>query len=260
MRAFDEAPPLLIGLSEYSLVNTPPVTPALAPIVPPVPRARLTSENRRRQLLLNAVALFSKHGFSGTRTKDIAAACGVSEAILFRHFATKEDLYHAILDTHEEAAGKEKWLSDMQAMADRRDDLGFIKCLQTQILKSFREDTAFHRLMLYAGLEGHSLPGLFHERSGSRVMEFLRNYVVLRQREGAFPKGDADALVVLLASPAMQYANAKYIFGIKTVARPDKEVADEFAKFLITALKPAPNPDLHAAGKSSKKSSKRKQS
>ena len=243
--------PLLV-LSEYSLVNTPPVIPALSPIVPPVPRARLTSENRRRQLLENAVALFSKHGFSGTRTKDIAAACGVSEGILFRHFATKEDLYHAILDTHEAVAGKEKWLSDMQAMADRRDDLGFIKCLLGQILKSFREDTEFHRLMLYAGLEGHSLPGLFHERSGSRVLEFLRNYVVLRQREGAFPKGDADALVILLASPAMQYATGKYIFGIKTVSRPDKEVADEFAKFLMTAL--------HPSGKSSKKSSKRKHS
>ena len=176
----------------------------------------------------------------------------MSEAILFRHFATKEDLYHAILDTHEAAAGQEKWLSDMQAMADRRDDLGFIKGLLAQILKSFREDTEFHRLMLYAGLEGHSLPGLFHERSGSRVMQFLRDYVVLRQREGAFPKGDADTMVTLLASPAMHYAIGKYIFCIKSVTRPDKAVAEEFAKLLIAALCPS--------GKSSKKSSKRKQS
>jgi TetR/AcrR family transcriptional regulator len=217
-------------------VNTPTANPVVASLAPAGPRLRLSSENRRRQLLENAIALFSRHGFSGTRTKDIAAACGVSEAILFRHFATKEDLYHAILDTHEAAAGKEKWLSEMQAMADRRDDLGFIKCLLLQILKSFREDTAFHRLMLYAGLEGHSLPGLFHERSGSRVIEFLRNYVVLRQREGAFPKGDADALVMLLASPAMQYATGKYIFGIKAASRPDKELAEEFARFLTTAL------------------------
>jgi hypothetical protein len=136
-------------------------------------------------------------------------------------------------------------------MADRRDDLGFIKCLLTQLLKSFREDTAFHRLMLYAGLEGHSLPGLFHERSGSRVIEFLRNYVVLRQREGAFPKGNADALVMLLASPAMQYATGKYIFGIKNVSRTDEQVADEFANFLITAL---------TIWQKLKKSSKRKQS
>ena len=85
-------------------MNTP-VVPTCLPQVPP--RPRLSSDDRRRQLLSHAIALFSRHGFSGTRTKDIAAACGVSEAILFRHFATKEDLYHAILDTHEAAAGNE---------------------------------------------------------------------------------------------------------------------------------------------------------
>jgi TetR/AcrR family transcriptional regulator len=231
-------------------VNTPPAIPALSPLGPPAPRPRLSSDDRRRQLLSHAIALFSRHGFSGTRTKDIAAACGVSEAILFRHFATKEDLYHAILDTHEAAAGKEEWLAEMQARAESRDDLGFIRCLLAQLLKSFREDTAFHRLMLYAGLEGHSLPGIFHERTGSRMIEFLRNYVVLRQREGAFRKADPDALIILLASPAMQYATSKYIFGIKTFRGTDKDAADELANLLLAALSPAP--------KRSKKTSKRK--
>lgn len=231
-------------------MNTPPVVSALSPPAPPAPRHRLSSENRRRQLLSHAIDLFSRHGFSGTRTKDIAAACGVSEGILFRHFATKEDLYHAILDTHEAAAGKDEWLAEMRAMAQRRDDLGFIRCLLAQILKSFREDTAFHRLMLYAGLEGHSLPGMFHERMGSSMLEFLRNYVLLRQREGAFRKGDPDALVMLLASPAMQYASSKYIFDLKTFPGTDKQATEEFASLLLAALRPIP--------KSSKKTSKRK--
>lgn len=239
-----------VPLSKYLLVNTPPVVPALSPVAPPAPRPRLSSDDRRRQLLSHAIALFSKHGFSGTRTKDIAAACGVSEAILYRHFATKEDLYHAILDTHEAAAGQDEWLAEMRANADRRDDLGFIRCLLAQIVKSFREDTAFHRLMLYAGLEGHSLPSMFHERMGSSMVGFLRNYVVLRQREGAFRKGDPDTLVMLLGSPAMQYASSKYIFGRKPLPGTDKEAVEEFAKLLVAAL--------HPSQKISKKTSKRK--
>ena len=230
-------------------MNTPPVAPALAPVPPPASRPRLSSDDRRRQLLRHAIALFSKHGFSGTRTKDIAAACGVSEAILYRHFATKEDLYHAILDTHEAAAGKEEWLAEMRAIAERRDDQEFIRCMLAHILKSFREDTEFHRLMLYAGLEGHSLPGLFHERMGSSTLEFLRNYVVLRRREGAFRKGNPDVLVMLLSSPALQYASGKYIFGIRALSRPDQEIAEEFSKLLVAAL--------HPSHKSSKKTSKR---
>ena len=223
-------------------------------MAPPAPRARLSSDDRRRQLLSHAIALFSKHGFSGTRTKDIAAACGVSEAILYRHFATKEDLYHAILDTHEAAAGKDEWLAEMRTMAERRDDLGFIRCLLAQILKSFREDAAFHRLMLYAGLEGHSLPGIFHERMGSQMIELIRNYIVLRQREGAFRKGNPDVLVMLLGSPAMHYASGKHIFGMKTISRPEKENVEEFAKLLLAALAPHPLPSKT----SSKKTSKRK--
>jgi TetR/AcrR family transcriptional regulator len=226
----------------------------LSSVAPPAHRPRLSSDDRRRQLLSHAIALFSKHGFSGTRTKDIAAACGVSEAILFRHFATKEDLYHAILDTHEAAAGKDEWLSEMRALADRRDDVGFIRRLLTQILKSFREDPAFHRLMLYAGLEGHSLPGLFHERMGSSSVEILRNYVVLRQREGAFRKGNPDALLMLLASPAMQYASSKYIFGLKASPGSDKEATEEFASVLIAAMRP----ESSGAKIGSKKLSRRK--
>ena len=58
-------------------------------------------EDRRKQLLGIAIETFAQKGFGGTKTKDIAAAAGISEAILFRHFASKEDLYHAILDSRE---------------------------------------------------------------------------------------------------------------------------------------------------------------
>jgi hypothetical protein len=108
--------------------------------------------------------------------------------------------------------------------------------------------------MLYAGLEGHSLPGLFHERMGSSTFEFLRNYVVLRQREGAFRKDNPDALVMLLASPALQYATSKYIFGLKVFPGTDNEAAEEFAKLLIAALRP----NLPVSRTISKKTSKRK--
>ena len=40
---------------------------------------RLPSEARKQQLIEEAIRLFAQRGFSGTRTKDIAAACGVSE-------------------------------------------------------------------------------------------------------------------------------------------------------------------------------------
>src|SRR5215469_189847 len=162
-------------------------------VSPPVPSPRrLSSDDRRRQLIRGAVGLFSKHGFSGTRTKDIAAACGVSEAILFRHFATKEDLYRAILDEQQQESGADEWMAEMRALAARRDDRAFLRCLVGQILKSFRENAPFHRLMEFAKLDGHVLADLFHQRLGWPTFEFLRSYFELRQTEGAFQIGRAS--------------------------------------------------------------------
>src|SRR5437899_1010410 len=59
---------------------------------------RMAAEDRRQQIVEVAVRLFSQKGFRGTTTKEIALAAGVNEAIIFRHFATKHDLYSAILD------------------------------------------------------------------------------------------------------------------------------------------------------------------
>ena len=55
--------------------------------------ARMAGEERHLQILRVAMSLFSQRGFRGTTTKEIALAAGVSEAMVFRHFATKEELY-----------------------------------------------------------------------------------------------------------------------------------------------------------------------
>jgi AcrR family transcriptional regulator len=58
---------------------------------------RLDSEERRRAIVEVAMPLFARRGFARTTTKEIAEAAGVSEALLFKHFATKAALYGEIL-------------------------------------------------------------------------------------------------------------------------------------------------------------------
>jgi AcrR family transcriptional regulator len=47
---------------------------------------RLDSDDRRKAIVAAAVPLFARNGFAGTTTRELAAAAGVSEALLFRHF------------------------------------------------------------------------------------------------------------------------------------------------------------------------------
>jgi AcrR family transcriptional regulator len=59
---------------------------------------RLPAAERRLHLIETAIRLFSEGSYRGTTTAEIARAAGVSEPILYRHFASKRDLYLAALD------------------------------------------------------------------------------------------------------------------------------------------------------------------
>ena len=88
----------------------------------PMPEATLRRGSREvRTLLLDAArSLFAAKGFAGATTRDIALAAGVSEALLFRHFGTKEELVRqAVLTPLRELVGTyaDGWRADADAEA-----------------------------------------------------------------------------------------------------------------------------------------------
>src|SRR4029079_19522991 len=85
---------------------------------------RMRAETRRNQIVAVAAEMFATRGFSGTTTKEIADGAGVSEAIIFRHFESKEKLYAAILD-YKVKQGTERLKAQMEDAANRKDDRAF---------------------------------------------------------------------------------------------------------------------------------------
>jgi AcrR family transcriptional regulator len=59
---------------------------------------RMPAAERRQALIETAIKVFSEGSYHGTTTAEIARAAGISEPILYRHFASKRDLYLAALD------------------------------------------------------------------------------------------------------------------------------------------------------------------
>ncbi|HEY7907887.1 MAG TPA: TetR/AcrR family transcriptional regulator [Thermomicrobiales bacterium] len=58
---------------------------------------RLPRAERRRQILTVAATAFAEGGFGSVTMEEIASRVGVTRLILYRAFASKEDLYRAIL-------------------------------------------------------------------------------------------------------------------------------------------------------------------
>jgi AcrR family transcriptional regulator len=66
--------------------------------VTPPAGVRLPAAERRRELVEAALRVFATGSYAGATTAEIAREAGVSEPILYRHFASKRELYFACLD------------------------------------------------------------------------------------------------------------------------------------------------------------------
>lgn len=153
------------------------------------PTGRMPADLRREQILQTAVDLFSQKGFKGTTTKEIARAAGVSEAIIFRHFATKHELYGAILQSKSCQDGLHKfpWEGNevlQQAIRDR-DDFAVFYNIALQAMTNHQKDVPFMRLLFYSALEEHELADRFFGEFVSQVYGFIGEYIRERQEEGA---------------------------------------------------------------------------
>jgi AcrR family transcriptional regulator len=116
--------------------------------------------------------------------------------MVFRHFATKEELYAAILD-HKACAGGEAFEPEKIA-ADaiaRKDDRGVFEALALEALHHHEHDPEFQRLLLYSALEKHELAEMFFDQFVRRVYKFLGGYIRERQREGVFVEMDPAIIV-----------------------------------------------------------------
>jgi TetR/AcrR family transcriptional regulator len=214
---------------------------------------RMSSEVRRQQLIRVAISLFSKKGFRGTTTKEIASAAGVTEAIIFRHFPTKDDLYSAILDYKAKQLEFDEWLEELGKHAERRDDEALFQAFFTKLVNYQCGDPDMIRLMLFSALEGHNLAQKFHDKRGNSLQKFLREYILTRQREGAFKELNVNAVVSCCFAMPTNHSMVKNLFRFKNVEVSNEEAIATFTQLLLSGLRRAP-----ARKKASLSSSKRK--
>jgi AcrR family transcriptional regulator len=60
--------------------------------------SRLPASQRREQLLDRAAELFASHGYARATTAELAKSAGITEPIIYRHFASKRDLFIALIE------------------------------------------------------------------------------------------------------------------------------------------------------------------
>ncbi len=199
---------------------------------------RMAGDERRAQILEVAMSVFSERGFRGTTTKEIAAAAGVSEAMVFRHFANKDELYTAILDRK---ACNGRTLISLELLADKiavKDDFGVFFTLALNALEHHREDRDLMRLLFYSALEGHDLSKLFFERFITDIYALISDYIRQRQTDGAFREFEPKVAVRAFMGMFIHHSlnNNLWDKEQKILKISNEDAAREFAVILLKGI------------------------
>lgn len=194
-----------------------------------------TAEDTCRLIIDAAMELFANKGFRGTTTKKIAEKVGISEAAIFKYFATKKELYSAIIDRK---VTEEPRFEFPTAAARRKDDLEVFGTIARFIIEKTERDRTFLRLFYFSALEGHELSDMFFETHVRQLYAFLSYYIMERIEDGAFRKVNPTLAARAFIGMVGNYVVVQELFGQKRRERFDRaEVIDTFLTIFLNGLK-----------------------
>jgi AcrR family transcriptional regulator len=195
-------------------------------------RHRLRAEARRDSIIDAAIRLFSERGFKGTTTRELSAAVGVTEPVLYEHFRTKHELYDAMMERI-----AEQGMDSFGAMLEssRSANLhGRVRAVAHAIVGWFVLHPAFIRLLLFSALEGEDLSRKFIDRASGRVVDTIASYVKSDGR-GLRQDLDIEAVGYTLFCMMVQHGLAHVLFD-EAGADVQHELVDRMVDVVISGM------------------------
>lgn len=100
-------------------------------------------DDKRRQLLHACADLFARQGYDRTSINDIAAACGVSKALIYHYYPNKEQLLVDIIRRH-----LADLIETVEAAVRRSDEDGRLRAIVHALLEAYRDADALHKIQV----------------------------------------------------------------------------------------------------------------
>lgn len=198
-------------------------------------KKRLTREERRSQIVEVAYKLFSKKGFNGTTTKEIAMSAQVSEATIFKHFSKKEDLYKEIITAYTKTNKRSK---DFFSSIEGKEGRDFFYSIAFNILENNRKDSTFQRLMLFSALEREKFSELVISSIGEDFMKLVAGEIDKLIKKKEFAKRDSYLAARTFMGMITSFVIGQEIYGLKRKYKySSKEVALNFVDIFLYGMK-----------------------
>jgi AcrR family transcriptional regulator len=202
----------------------------------PVARpTRISAPERKEKILTAAEELFARKGFAGTTTRELAQAAGINEALLFRHFGNKEELYWAVLEQRCKLGEGRRRME--RRIEEGQGDFELFAGIAQDILERHRETPELMRLFLFSALESHSLADRLFSTYSNHFYETLAKHIQKRKQDGIFR--DVDPLLAARGFIGMVFYHhmVQNIFGGRHYQTFDpKRVAKTLAEIWLRGM------------------------
>lgn len=197
-------------------------------------RNRMPGGDRREQILHGAMELFAEKGFRGATTREIAQHLGISEALMFKYFPSKEALYRAIIQKRTD--GSEEMFFPKEAV-QAKDDRQVFRSVASNLLARNTGDPTFMRLILYSALEGHELSRIFFENHVMEKTRLLADYIRQRIKEKAFKPVPPLLAARAFMGMIIHYVQFREIHGMKNIMKfSQKKAVQTFVDTFLNGL------------------------
>jgi AcrR family transcriptional regulator len=199
------------------------------------PQVRYSAADRREQILDVATPLFARQGYQGTTTKQIAERARINEALIFRHFPSKDHLYWAVIQRKIEAAGPGEQLREKLRL--NAEDVDLFTQIATDILERRANDQTLSRLLLFSALENHKLSSRFFRTYVAEYYEVLAGFIRERIGRGEFRKVDPLLAARGFLGMVIYYSWVQELFGGKRYQKFDvQQVSRTMAEIWLRGM------------------------
>jgi AcrR family transcriptional regulator len=190
-----------------------------------------------------AVQLFSRQGYKGTSTREIASLAGVNEATLFRYFARKTDLFWAAAESR---LNRLKLSRELQnGLATDLDPEVVLPMLVDFVVKEISGDSELMRLLYVAGFEFSGSKRMFREHLGP-IFDAVNAYFSRCVARGVICDAEPTFATLGLAGAVAAHCNLHQLFTGRDLPVDTRAFAPAYAQFWLNALR-RPVPEIHGA-------------
>lgn len=163
-------------------------------------RKRLSKEERKKQIIEHASNLVSKKGFRAISIRNIAEAANINEALIYKHFSSKDDLLIEIYKNFLNRSPKMHHIPETE-----KEFIHMLTKIEDQFLNQNLKEPNYLKTLIYAALDGYEMPSEFSPDKEGSYLNWFNKSLDKGKKEWGYDKNINNEIFISIFMGSLQY-------------------------------------------------------